>query len=145
MRQSIKDRLPSLDRVVTEPASNSNRNGSGTSGTIEIADVNDANQANKSMSVNGKLEALEPGLDPVPMMTAALEALGAGIENFGFQLYFGEYAPSGRMCEFRVKGVGMSELSRRITAWLDAQEALESQIQVVDEGSGELTIYLLDE
>ena len=145
MRQSIKDRLRSLSRGVNEISSNGNRNGSGASETIELADVAEDGQSSKPMLPNGKLEALEPGLDPVPMMTAALEALGGGIENFGFQLHFGEYAPSGRMCEFRVKGVGMSELSRRITAWLDAQEALESQIQVVDEGSGELTIYLLDE
>ena len=96
------------------------------------------------VSSNGNLDALEPGMDPIPTLTAALEALGEGIEGFGFQLTFGHYAPAGRVCEFRVKGVGMAEFSKRLTAWLDGQGSLDNQIQVVDEGSGELTLYLLE-
>jgi len=39
--------------------------------------------------------------------------------------------------------LGLADLSNRLTSWLRAQGPMEAQIQVVDEGSGELTIYLL--
>jgi hypothetical protein len=42
-----------------------------------------------------------------------------------------------------VGGLGLADLSKRLTGWLDAQGPLEGQVQVIDEGSGELTIYLL--
>jgi len=89
--------------------------------------------------VRGRYE----GLNPVPMLTAALEAAGVEGENFGFLLRYGRYAPEGRKSEFIVGGMGLMELSNRLTSWLKAQGPMEAQVQVVDEGSGELTIYLL--
>jgi len=83
------------------------------------------------------------GLNPVPMLTAALEAAGVEGEDFGFILRYGRYAPEGRKSEFIVGGLGLADLSNRLTSWLRAQGPMEAQIQVVDEGSGELTIYLL--
>ena len=81
--------------------------------------------------------------NPVPMLTAALEAVGLGGEGFGFVLRYGRYAPEGRKSEFLVGGLGLADLSKRLTTWLDAQGPLEGQVQVIDEGSGELTVYLL--
>ncbi len=83
------------------------------------------------------------GLNPVPMLTAALEATGVEGEDFGFLLRYGRYAPEGRKSEFIVGGLGLADLSNRLSAWLKAQGPMEAQIQVVDVGSGELTIYLL--
>ena len=82
-------------------------------------------------------------LNPLPMLTAALEAVGLGGEGFGFILRYGRYASQGRKSEFLVGGLGLADLSKRLTAWLEAQGPLEGQVQVIDEGSGELTIYLL--
>ena len=83
------------------------------------------------------------GLTPVPMFTAALEAAGIEGEDFGFLLRYGRYAPEGRKSEFLVGGLGLAELSDRLAAWLKANGPMEAQVQVVDEGSGELMIYLL--
>jgi len=82
-------------------------------------------------------------LNPIPMLTAALEAVGLGGEGFGFVLRYGRYAPEGRKSQFLVGGLGLADLSKRLTGWLEAQGPLEGQVQVIDEGSGELTIYLL--
>lgn len=84
------------------------------------------------------------GLNPVPMLTAALEATGVDGADFGFLLRYGRYAPEGRKSEFLVGGMGMAELSDRLAAWLKASGSMDAQVQVVDEGSGELMIYLLD-
>ena len=83
------------------------------------------------------------GLNPVPMMTAALEAAGVEGEDFGFLLRYGRYAPEGRKSEFLIGGMGLAELSDRLAAWLKANGPMEAQVQVVDEGSGELMVYLL--
>jgi hypothetical protein len=83
------------------------------------------------------------GLNPVPMMTAALEAAGVEGEDFGFLLRYGRYAPDGRKSEFLVGGMGLAELSDRLVAWLKANGPMDAQVQVVDEGTGELMIYLL--
>ena len=82
-------------------------------------------------------------LNPVPRLTAALEAAGFDEDNFGFILRYGRYAAEGRRSDFVVGGLGLAELSKRITKWLEAQGPMDHQVQVVDEGSGELTIYLL--
>ncbi|MFX0145788.1 MAG: hypothetical protein ACFE9C_17115 [Candidatus Hodarchaeota archaeon] len=84
------------------------------------------------------------GLNPVPMLTAALEATGVDGVDFGFLLRYGRYAPEGRKSEFLVGGIGMAELSDRLAAWLKANGSMDAQVQVVDEGSGELMIYLLE-
>lgn len=83
------------------------------------------------------------GLTAVPTLTAALEAIGPAIDDYGFIVRYGRYAPEGRRSEFLVGGLGFSELSRRLTSWLETRGSLEDQVQVLDEGSGELTIYLL--
>ena len=83
------------------------------------------------------------GLTAVPILTAALEAIGPAKDDFGFIVRYGRYAPEGRRSEFVVGGLGFSELSRRLTSWLDTRGSLDDQVQVLDEGSGELTIYLL--
>jgi hypothetical protein len=83
------------------------------------------------------------GLNPVPMMTAALEAAGVDAADFGFLLRYGRYAPEGRKSEYLVGGMGMAELSDRLAAWLKVNGPMDAQVQVVDEGSGELLIYLL--
>ncbi|MFV2044074.1 MAG: hypothetical protein ACC700_12695 [Anaerolineales bacterium] len=83
------------------------------------------------------------GLTAVPTLTAALEAIGPIGEDFGFLVRYGRYAPEGRRSEFLVGGLGLSELSKRLTSWLESHASLEDQVQVIDEGSGELTIYLV--
>jgi hypothetical protein len=85
------------------------------------------------------------GLNPVPHMTAALEAAGYEEQDFGFILRYGRYAPDGRKSDFLVGGLGLAELSDRISSWLAKQGPMDAQVQVVDEGSGELIIYLLSE
>lgn len=82
-------------------------------------------------------------LNPVPRLTAALEAAGIDERDFGFILRYGRYAPQGRRSDFLVGGLGLAELSRRIVAWLEGQATMEAQVQVVDDGSGELNVYLL--
>ncbi len=83
------------------------------------------------------------GLTAVPTLTAALEAIGPAIDDYGFIVRYGRYAPEGRKSEFLVGGLGFSDLSRRLTSWLETRGSLDDQVQVIDEGSGELTIYLL--
>jgi hypothetical protein len=82
-------------------------------------------------------------LNPVPRLTAALEAAGIDERDFGFILRYGRYAPAGRRSDFLVGGLGLAELSRRIVAWLEGQAPMRAQVQVVDDGSGELNVYLL--
>jgi len=83
------------------------------------------------------------GLTAVPTLTAALEAIGPQADDFGFLVRYGRYAPEGRRSEFLVGGLGLSELSKRLTSWLESHGSLDDQVQVIDEGSGELTIYLV--
>ena len=81
-------------------------------------------------------------LNPVPLLATALEEIGIEDDSFGFLLRYGKYAPTGRTSEFIVAGLGLGDLSKRLTTWLEAQGPTEHQVQVVDDGSGELTIYL---
>jgi hypothetical protein len=84
-----------------------------------------------------------PRMEPIPLLTAALEAVGFAEDEFGFVLRYGRYAQPGRSSEFLVGGVGLSDLSERLTGWLEAQGANDCEVQVLDDGSGELMIYLL--
>ena len=84
-------------------------------------------------------------LNPVPRLTAALEAAGIEQDQFGFILRYGRYAAEGRRSDFLVGGLGLAELSNRLAAWLKEQGPMSAQVQVVDEGSEELIIYLLSE
>jgi len=98
----------------------------------------------EQVSVSEELFAFQ-GLNPVPRLTAALEAAGIDQNEFGFILRYGRYAAEGRRSDFLVGGVGLAELSNRIAAWLKDQGPMNAQVQVVDEGSEELIIYLLGE
>jgi hypothetical protein len=82
-------------------------------------------------------------MEPIPLLTAALEAVGVAGDDFGFILRYGRYAQPGRSSEFLVGGLGLADLSERLTIWLDAQGASDCEVQVLDDGSGELMIYLL--
>ncbi len=84
-----------------------------------------------------------PRMEPIPLLTAALEAVGFAEDEFGFVLRYGRYAQPGRSSEFLVGGVGLSDLSDRLAGWLGAQGATDCEVQVLDDGSGELMIYLL--
>jgi len=114
-------------------------------GAAEPVDV--ASDLRASLGIASERQGLEPKrlgkLNPLPMLTAALEAVGLGGEGFGFILRYGRYAPAGRKSEFLIGGLGLADLSKRLTAWLAAQAPLEGQVQVIDEGSGELKLYLL--
>ncbi len=89
--------------------------------------------------------ALDPSrLTPLPLVAAALEAVGLDEEKFGFLLRYGTLAPSGRKSEIKITGLGMAEFSSRAAKWFDALGASKFPIQVIDDGSGELTVYLLE-
>jgi hypothetical protein len=84
-----------------------------------------------------------PRMEPIPLLTAALEAVGFAEDDFGFILRYGRYAQTGRSSEFLVGGVGLSDLSERLAGWLEVQGATDCEVQVLDDGTGELMIYLL--
>ncbi len=89
--------------------------------------------------------AMDPSrLTPLPLVAAALEAVGLDEEQFGFLLRYGTLAPSGRTSEIKIAGLGMAELSHRAAEWFEALGASKFPIQVIDDGSGELTVYLLE-
>ncbi len=79
---------------------------------------------------------------PLTLLTAALESAGVKEDGFGFVLRYGCYASEARESEYIVGGLGMAELSRRLTVWLEARRAENCQVQVVDDGTGELALYL---
>ena len=89
--------------------------------------------------------AMDPSrLTPLPLVAAALEAVGLDEEQFGFLLRYGTLAPSGRKSEIKIAGLGMAEFSNRAAEWFTALGASKFPIQVIDDGSGELTVYLLE-
>ncbi len=89
--------------------------------------------------------AMDPSrLTPLPLVAAALEAVGLDEEQFGFLLRYGTLAPSGRTSEIKIAGLGMAEFSDRAAQWFEALGASKFPIQVIDDGSGELTVYLLE-
>nr|NIM21899.1 hypothetical protein [Candidatus Latescibacterota bacterium]NIO78103.1 hypothetical protein [Candidatus Latescibacterota bacterium] len=71
-------------------------------------------------------------------------AVGFDKEQFGFLLRYGALAPEGRASEFKIAGMGMAEFSRRAADWFEAMGAAKFPVQVVDDGSGNLTVYLLE-
>jgi len=83
-------------------------------------------------------------LTPLPMVTAALEAVGVDEQQYGFHLRYGSYAPEGMKSEIKVGGLGLADFSKRAASWFTALGATESPIRVVDEGTGELTVHLLE-
>lgn len=89
--------------------------------------------------------AMDPSrLTPLPLVAAALEAVGLDEEQFGFLLRYGTLAPSGRTSEIKIAGLGMAEFSSRAAEWFNALGTSKFPIQVIDDGSGELTVYLLE-
>ena len=88
--------------------------------------------------------AMDPSrLTPLPLVAAALEAVGLDEEHFGFLLRYGTLAPEGRASEIKITGLGMAEFSNRAAEWFKALGASKFPIQVIDDGSGALTVYLL--
>lgn len=83
-------------------------------------------------------------LRALPMVTAALEAVGLDRDKYGFLLRYGTYAPAGRTSQILVNGLGLADFSRRLSTWFKGIGTSTFPIQVLDEGSGELTVYLLD-
>lgn len=89
--------------------------------------------------------AINPSrLTPLPLVAAALEAVGMDEDQFGFLLRYGKLAPTGRTSEIKISGLGMAEFSDRASQWFKALGASKFPIQVIDDGSGELTVYLLE-
>lgn len=89
--------------------------------------------------------AMDPSrLTQLPLVTAALEAVGLDEDQFGFLLRYGTLAPTGRTSEIKIAGLGMAEFSDRAAEWFKALGASKFPIQVIDDGSGELTVYLLE-
>jgi len=150
------DVLPSMEESlpVWGPLAGKRPENRGRSKTYQMAEIEPTAQAApKVATVSGvaptaggpaaRITGQVQTLNPVPMLTAALESVGVEGDGFGFLLRYGRYAPEGRRSEFVVGGMGLAELSERLTSWLEAQGPTECQVQVIDEGSGELTIYLL--
>ena len=84
----------------------------------------------------------------ITTLTAALEDLGANKEDgFGFVLRFGSAAEGEeRESEFEVTGTGLVELSKHLVKWFgEAKDIEEMPLQVVDEGNGQLKIFVLGE
>ncbi len=89
--------------------------------------------------------AMDPSrLTPLPLVAAALEAVGLDQDQYGFLLRYGTLAPEGRTSEIKIAGLGMAEFSNRAAEWFSALGASKFPIQVIDDGSGELTVYLLE-
>ena len=84
-------------------------------------------------------------LTSLPMVTAVLEAVGLEEKQYGFHLRYGTYAPEGVKSEIKVEGLGLADFTKRIASWFTALGATELPIRVVDEGTGELTVHLLEE
>ena len=84
----------------------------------------------------------QSGYSPLALTTAALEAIGLDNESFGFLLRYGRYAPAGAKYKISVGGLSLSKLSRRATDWFSLVGNPDFSIQVVDDGGGELTIYI---
>jgi PAS domain S-box-containing protein len=79
---------------------------------------------------------------PVALTTAALEAVGMDDESFGFLVRYGRYAPPGSKYKINVGGLSLSDFSSRTRDWFNLVGDPEFSIQVVDEGTGEFTIYV---
>lgn len=89
--------------------------------------------------------AMDPSrLTPIPLVAAALEAVGLDEDQYGFLLRYGTLAPKGRTSEIKIAGLGMAKFSHRAAEWFSALGASKFPIQVIDDGSGELTVYLLE-
>ena len=86
----------------------------------------------------------QSGYSPLALTTAALDAIGLDEESFGFLLRYGRYAPVGAKYKISVGGLPLSKVSQRTTDWFELVGKPGFSIQVVDDGSGELTIYIRD-
>jgi hypothetical protein len=83
-------------------------------------------------------------LTSLPMVTAVLEAVGLEEQQYGFHLRYGSYAPEGVKSEIKVGGLGLVDFSKRTASWFTALGATELPLRVVDEGTGELTVHLME-
>jgi len=89
-----------------------------------------------------------PGLLPgrfkkVATLTAALEEMGAGGEDFGFMVTFGSLVTEeDRDSAFSVSGVGLAELSHHLSRWFEEAGRSDFPLQVIDEGLEKLKIFI---
>ena len=83
------------------------------------------------------------GLKKVTTLTAALEEMGVDRENFGFTVTFGSLvSEEDHDSVFSVSGVGLAELSHHLAKWFEQVGRSDFPLQVIDEGSGELKIFI---
>lgn len=83
------------------------------------------------------------GFKKVATLTAALEEMGVAREDFGFTVTFGSLvSEEDRDSAFSVSGVGLAELSHHLTKWFEQVGRSDFPLQVIDEGSGELRIFI---
>jgi len=86
---------------------------------------------------------LPAGLKKVATLTAALEEMGVAGEDFGFMVTFGSLvAEEDRDSAFSVSGVGLAELSHHLSRWFEEAGRSDFPLQVIDEGLGELKIFI---
>ena len=109
---------------------------------IEAEPSAEPSQVAKGWSLERSLELQQR--TPLLLVTAALEAIGLDEEEFGFLLRYGTYAPTGKKSQIKVGGLPLADFSRRAAEWFNALGATKFPIQVVDTGSGELTVHLLE-
>jgi PAS domain S-box-containing protein len=111
-----------------------------------ITDVDQGLPGSETRAENQKSLAAASQMlySPVALTTAALEAIGLDEESFGFLVRYGRYAPPGSKYKINVGGMPLSEFSNRTRDWFNLVGNPEFSIQVVDEGTGEFTIYLRD-
>lgn len=89
-----------------------------------------------------------PGLgsgtfNKVATLTAALEEMGVVREDFGFTVTFGSLVTEeDRDSAFSVSGVGLAELSHHLSRWFKEAGRSDFPLQVIDEGLGELKIFI---
>ena len=89
-----------------------------------------------------------PGLvsgtfNKVATLTAALEEMGVAREDFGFTVTFGSLVTEeDRDSVFSVSGIGLSELSHHLSRWFEEAGRSDFPLQVIDEGSGKLKIFI---
>ena len=113
-----------------------------TRAAIEVEPSLEQTQAVDGWSLERSLELHQR--TPLLLVTAALEAIGLDEEEFGFLHRYGTYAPIGKKSQIKVSGLPLADFSRRAAEWFNALGATKFPIQVVDTGSGELTVYLLE-
>ena len=109
---------------------------------IETQDIVSESDENSQPKIPTVVQA---AYSPLALTTPALEAIGLDDESFGFLLRYGRYAPAGAKYKISVGGLPLSKLSGRTTDWFNLVGKPGFSIQVVDDGGGELTVYIRED